>query len=62
VDKHQSEVDVYAGPLAGLCVTEVEFNSEADAGAFVPPAWFGLELTGKPGWSNAALARRGRPA
>ncbi len=58
---HIAEVDVYAGALAGLCVTEVEFRSETDAAAFTPPPWFGRELTGEPGWSNAALARRGRP-
>lgn len=58
---HVAEVDVYAGALAGLCVTEVEFSSEAAAAAFVPPAWFGRELTGQQGWSNAALAREGRP-
>lgn len=56
-----AEVDVYAGALDGLCVTEVEFGSEADAAGFVAPEWFGRELTGEPGWSNAALARRGRP-
>lgn len=58
---HVAEVDVYAGALAGLCVVEVEFGSEADAAAFVSPGWFGRELTGERGWSNAALARHGRP-
>ena len=58
---HVAEVDVYAGALAGLCVTEVEFSTETDAAAFTPPAWFGRELTGEPGWSNASLARHGRP-
>ncbi len=56
-----AEVDMYAGDLTGLCVVEVEFDSESSAAAFVPPAWFGRELTGQPGWSNAALARHGRP-
>jgi len=56
-----AEVDVFADALAGLSLVEVEFTSETDAAAFVPPAWFGRELTGNPGWSNAALARRGRP-
>ena len=55
-----AEVDVYAGALAGLWVVEVEFGSEAAAAAFDPPAWFGRELTGERGWSNAALARHGR--
>lgn len=58
---HVAEVDVYGGALAGLCVTEVEFSSETDAAAFAPPVWFGREVTGEPGWSNAALARHGRP-
>ena len=58
---HVAEVDVYAGSLTGLCVTEVEFSSEADAAAFARPDWFGRELTGDPDWSNAALARHGRP-
>ena len=56
-----AEVDVYAGTLDGLCVAEVEFASEDVAASFDPPDWFGHELTGDPAWSNAALARHGRP-
>ncbi len=56
-----AEVDVYSGALAGLCVAEVEFADEAAALAFVPPTWFGREVTAESAWSNAALARRGRP-
>jgi adenylate cyclase len=59
--QHVADVDVYAGSLEGLCVVEVEFGAEADAAAFNPPEWFGEELTEAPGWSNAALARHGRP-
>lgn len=58
---HVAEVDIYSGTLAGLHVAEVEFTSETDAAAFNPPDWFGPEVTGDPQWSNAALARRGRP-
>jgi adenylate cyclase len=56
-----AEVDVYAGELAGLCTVEVEFDSVGDAEAFVAPPWFGTDVTDEPGWTNAALARRGRP-
>ena len=56
-----AEVDVFDGDLAGLCLIEVEFDSVDAAEAFDPPAWFGSEVTGNPGWSNAALARHGRP-
>ena len=57
-----AEVDVYEGALAGLCVVEVEHGDLEAARAFDPPDWFGRELTGTPGWSNAELAQRGRPA
>lgn len=61
VDGHTAELDVYAGPLEGLLVVEVEFASRSEAEAFVPPAWFGEEVTGDDRWSNAALAAAGRP-
>jgi len=57
-----AEVDRYADELDGLWTVEVEFDSEEASAAFTPPAWFGVELTDIEGWSNAALARRGRPA
>lgn len=57
-----AEVDVYGGALTGLVVVEVEFGSEDDAAAFVPPPWFGAELTGDDRWSNASLATHGAPA
>lgn len=56
-----AEVDLFAEALAGLVRIEVEFPSEAAAHAFEPPAWFGREVTGERAWSNAQLARRGRP-
>ena len=56
-----AEVDVYGGDLEGLFVVEVEFDSEHGATAFSPPAWFGREVTGEQGWSNAALAKHGYP-
>jgi CYTH domain-containing protein len=56
-----AEIDVYAGPLDGLCTIEVEFESRDDADSFTPPEWFGRDVTGEERWSNAALARAGRP-
>lgn len=56
-----AELDRYAGALEGLVTVEVEFADRAAADAFVPPPWFGVELTGVPGWSNAELARRAAP-
>lgn len=56
-----AEVDLYEGPLAGLCTVEVEFESVDAANRFEPPPWFGPDLTEIAGWDNASLARRGRP-
>lgn len=56
-----AEVDVYAGELDGLVRVEVEFPSLESADAFTPPDWFGSEVTDDARWSNASLARHGRP-
>lgn len=56
-----AEVDRYHGALDGLVTVEVEFVDEEAAHAFEPPWWFGPELTGDARWSNASLARHGRP-
>lgn len=57
-----AEVDVYGGTLAGLAIVEVEFPSEAEAGEFEAPSWFGREVTGDDRWSNAALSVHGMPS
>jgi CYTH domain-containing protein len=54
----RAELDEYEGALQGLRVVEVEFPSIARAEAFVPPAWFGAEITDDPEYRNANLALR----
>lgn len=56
-----AEVDIYEGSLEGLVTTEVEFPSLAAAEAFVPPEWFGRDVSGEAQYKNAALARFGLP-
>ena len=56
-----AELDVYEGALSGLQTVEVEFPDPEVAKAFVPPPWFGREITGEAGWSNAELATHGSP-
>jgi CYTH domain-containing protein len=56
------EVDVFEGALEGLVVAEVEFADEATARAFVPPPWFGPDVTDDGAYKNRALAVHGRPA
>lgn len=57
-----AEWDVFTGELAGLELVEVEFGSVEAAEGFIPPAWFGDEVTANPGWTNAALSLHGRPS
>ncbi len=55
------ELDVYRGELDGLLTVEVEFETVEQAHAFEPPAWFGRDVTGVDGYTNAELAVYGRP-
>jgi adenylate cyclase len=55
------EVDLFLGSLAPLMLAEVEFPDEAAAVAFLPPPWFGREVTHEPGCRNRALATQGVP-
>jgi len=40
---------------------EVEFDSNEEAVAFVPPAWLGEEVTHDKAHGNYSLAKYGRP-
>jgi CYTH domain-containing protein len=55
------ELDVYSGDLAGLVVAEVEFAGEAQADAYVPPAWLGADVTADERFKNHNLAVDGMP-
>ncbi len=54
--EHTIEIDIYRGRLAGLVVAEVEFDNQKSCVAFEPPDWIGRDVTGKPRYSNVALA------
>jgi adenylate cyclase len=56
-----AELDLYKGDLDGLVVVEVEFDDDAAADEFEPPAWFGAEVTGKQEYLNETLATKGMP-
>jgi CYTH domain-containing protein len=56
------ELDVYRGRLSGLVTAEVEFTSLANASAYVPPAWFGRDVTEDPRYKNKQLATDGLPS
>ena len=55
---HTIEIDIYRGRHRGLVVAEVEFDNQRSCAAFEQPDWIGRDVTGKPKYSNVALALR----
>ena len=56
-----AEVDIYEGSLSPLLTVEVEFSSIEEAMLFVPPTWFGKEVTENKEYKNRSLAQNGLP-
>lgn len=52
-------IDVYKSYLSGLSVVEVEFANEEDCDGFVPPNWFGEEVTENKEYTNFELCKKG---
>lgn len=50
------DLDIFAGGNDGIVVAEVEFPTEAEARAFIPPDWFGIEVTGDVRYINRRMA------
>ncbi len=55
-EKYLIELDVFAGHMAPLVMAEVEFASLDEADDFVPPAWFGEEVTLDARYHNVNMA------
>lgn len=51
-----AELDIFHGFYEGLKVVEVEFSSVEDAREFVPPDWFGEDVSGDHRYSNSSLS------
>ena len=54
--RYTVEIDVYTGRHQGLVVAEVEFEDEAAARTFQPPAWLGKDVSRDRRYSNQLLA------
>lgn len=52
-----AEVDVFEAPFAPLVMAEVEFASREQAEEFVPPEWFGEEVTFDRRYHNSYMSR-----
>ena len=55
-DNLMIEIDVYKGKVEGLVVAEIEFPTAEDYNSFVPPYWFGEEMTHVESLRNRNLA------
>ncbi len=51
------ELDVFREKYEGLLLAEVEFSSEEEANAFVPPAWFDTEVTFDSRYHNSNMSK-----
>lgn len=56
--KYTIELDIFEGELAPLQLAEVEFETEEDANSFVPPDWFGEDVTFSTDYHNSTLSRK----
>ena len=56
--KYTIELDIFAEPFAPLILAEVEFESEEEALAFTPPAWFGQDVTNDRTYHNSNMSQR----
>lgn len=54
------ELDVFEGELAPLVLAEVEFPSEEMAERFIPPEWFGDDVTFSGKYHNNVLSQENR--
>ena len=54
-----AELDCFEGELAGLTLVEVEFSDEESMNGFMPPAWFGEDVSGSRKYHNSVLSNGG---
>ena len=53
---YTAELDRFEGELAGLLLVEVEFPSIEAMNAFIPPTWFGKDVSDSPQYHNSVLS------
>lgn len=51
------ELDIFHPPFASFYMAEVEFESKEDALAFIPPSWFGEDVTLDSHYHNSTMSK-----
>ncbi len=57
-DTYVIELDIFLDELAPLILAEVEFADENCANQFIPPVWFGEDVTFSSDYHNSTLSKR----
>lgn len=57
-EKYTIELDIFDAELSPLILAEVEFESIEEADAFLPPEWFGEDVTYSSEYHNSTLSKR----
>ena len=55
-DNLTAELDIFEGAHKSLIIVEVEFSSIEEANSFVPPDWFGEDVTNSILYHNSYLS------
>ena len=50
------ELDIFSSSMEGLIMAEVEFPSIRDAESFIPPDWFGEDVSDSAAYHNSTLS------
>ena len=50
------ELDIFEGDFAGLLLAEVEFDTKEAALSYIPPSWFGTDVTRDPRYHNSNMS------
>lgn len=53
-----AELDVFDAPFAPLKFIEVEFQSISEMNEFIPPEWFGEDVTDNPDYYNSNMSKK----
>lgn len=54
---HKVELDIFHGNLEGVTLAEVEFASIEEARSFLPPEWFGEDVTYDKRYHNSEMSK-----
>lgn len=54
---HDIELDIFHGDLEGVILAEVEFSSVEEANSFIPPEWFGEDVTYDIRYHNSEISK-----